>query len=55
VGREKVIEEEQRSGAGGCSNEVEHGCEVKEDGEGMFGDGGRGGGAQAIELRYVAL
>jgi hypothetical protein len=55
VGRKKVIEEEQRSGAGGCCNEVARGCEVKEEGEGMFGDGERGGGAQRIDLRHVTL
>jgi hypothetical protein len=55
VGRKKVIEEEQRSGAGGCCNEVEHGCEVKEEGQGMFVDGDGGGGAQGIDLRHVTL
>jgi hypothetical protein len=47
--------EEQRSRAGGGSNEVEHGGEVKEEGEVMFGDGEGVGGGQGMELRHLAL
>jgi hypothetical protein len=55
VGRKKVKEEKQRSGAGGGCKGVEHGGEVEEEGDVMFGDGAAGGWAQAMELRQLAL
>jgi hypothetical protein len=57
VGREKVKEEKQRSGADGGCKKVERGGGVKDESEVMCGagDGAGAGGAQAIELRHLAL
>jgi hypothetical protein len=55
VGRGKVKEGKQRSEAAGGCNQVEHGGEVKEEGEVMFGDGEGGGGAEGMELHHLAL
>jgi hypothetical protein len=55
VGRKKVTEDKQRSGAGGGCNKVECGGGAKDEGGVMCGDGAGAGGAQAIELRHLEL
>jgi hypothetical protein len=57
VGRKKVTEDKQRSGAGGGCNRVECGGGGKDEGGVMCGagDGAGAGGAHAIELRHLEL